>query len=385
MYGTSLERARPRRVLPWWAWLMALLLGAPTVAVAAEPVAEGSESRGDPAMAALPVVAGDRPTRGATHEDCAHRMPLYLHPVESGEHLGLIAGRYGVRRTELVALNPQLSDPDLIRPGDSIRVCPEIFPRLTLVVEHQVQPGETLGEIAAQHGLSLEALLEQQSAGIADPNLVRVGQRLTLHVDGGLAPDFLPPLPAPRSKRKKRRSGGKARSVSVALPATAQMHIKRPKLAFGTPKTIELLQRAVGNYKRRHAGSPRVLVGDISRQGGGRLDPHASHRTGRDVDLGYVLRGAHSKRTRFGGVNRDTLDVARTWALIDAFLDTEQVVYVFVDYRIQQQLYDYATGRGVSQQRLDEVFQYPHGRHRARGIIRHWPSHRHHFHVRFRS
>ena len=75
----------------------------------------------------------------------------------------------------------------------------------------------------------------------------------------------------------------------------------------------------------------------------------------------------------------------RTWALLRAFLDTQQVVYVFVDYRIQQQLYEHAKAQGVSSRELDELFQYPHGRGRAHGIIRHWPSHQWHFHVRFRS
>ncbi|MCH9681419.1 MAG: penicillin-insensitive murein endopeptidase [Deltaproteobacteria bacterium] len=362
--------------------ILALGLWAPATALAAEPTAAPT-STAEPEPEPMPVTAGDRPTRAPVHADCNHRMPLYLHEVEPGEHLGLIAGRYGVRRTELAALNPQLTNPDLIRPGETVRVCPEIFPRLTRRIEHVVAKGETLSAIATLHGLSVDDLVEQQSGGIADPNVVRVGQRLLLEVDGGLVPDFLPP--EPKAKRRRRRSGGKSRAVSMALPTSKLMHIKRPGLAYGTPKTISLLQRAVKRYKGRHASSPRVLVGDISRKGGGRLDPHASHRTGRDVDMGYVLLGSHAKRTRFSGVNRDTLDVAKTWALLDAFLETGEVVFLFVDYRIQQQLYDYAKQRGVSQHRLDEVFQYPHGRRRARGIIRHWPSHRNHFHVRFRT
>jgi len=195
-------------------------------------------------------------------------------------------------------------------------------------------------------------------------------------------PDFLPPKPTVRTSKRPRR--GRSR-VSVALSPGAHLHIKRPKAAFGTRKTIALLERAIGQYKGQHRGSPKVLVGDISRKGGGAFSPHVSHKSGRDIDLGYVLRGAHAKRTRFGGVNRDTLDVARTWSLIKAFIDTREVVYVFVDYRIQKQLYEHAKAKGMSQQKLDELFQYPHGRGRAHGIIRHWPSHRHHFHVRFRS
>jgi LysM repeat protein len=370
---------------------MALGMSWPTLAAAgdAKPEAEGvdeAETAGD--ASALPVTAGDRPTRAPAHADCGHRMPLYEHTVEPGEHLGIIAGRYGVRYAELVTLNPQLSDPDLIRPGDKIRVCPEIFPRLVQRVEHEVRPGETLGGIAKAHGLTMEALLDQQDGAIADPNVVRVGQRVVLWVDGGLVPDFLPPEPGTKPTKSGGKSGGKAGGkagkITAALPPSEHVHIKRPKAAFGTPKTIDLVQRAVSQYRRAHRGAPKVVIGDISRKGGGPFHPHMSHRTGRDIDVGYVLRG-HKARTRVGGTSYADLDVARTWALLEAFIATRQVVYVFVDYRLQQQLYEHARAQGVPQRELDGLFQYPHGRGRAHGIIRHWPNHRHHFHVRFRS
>ncbi|MCX4243208.1 LysM peptidoglycan-binding domain-containing protein [Paraliomyxa miuraensis] len=347
---------------------------------------EEDEVDGGTDPSALPVTAGDRPTRAPTHADCGHRMPLYEHTVESGEHLGIIAGRYGVRTVELVALNAQLSDPNLIRPGDKIRVCPEIFPRLVQRIEHEVKPGETLGAIAQTYGLTLEALLEGQDGAISNPNHVRAGQRLVVWVDGGLVPDFLPPEPSAKSASSKKKAGGASRPrVSVALSSSEHLHVKRPSAAYGTSKTIGLLEGAVAKYQRSHPGAPKVVVGDISRKGGGHFRPHLSHQTGRDIDLGYVLRGAQAGGTRFRGVTEDNLDVARTWALLEALLDTRQVVYVFVDYRIQQRLYEHAKAQGVSQRELDRLFQYPHGRGRAHGIIRHWPSHRHHFHVRFRN
>lgn len=354
---------------------------APTAKAASSAEADGvDEIETAEGAGPLPVTAGDRPTRAPAHADCGLRMPLYVHTVEKGEHLGIIAGRYGVRYGELVALNPQLTNPDLIRPGDEIRVCPEIFPHIVQRVEHEVRPGETLGGIAQTYGLTVDALMDQQDGTIADPNHVRAGQRLVLYIDGGLVPDFLPPEPG-ASKPKK--AGGGRGKVATVLPASEHLHIKRPRAAFGTPKTIDLVQQAVSQYRRAHAGAPKVVIGDISRKGGGHLYPHASHQTGRDIDLGYVVRGPG--HTRVGKLSYANVDVARTWALIEAFIDTKQVVYVFVDYKIQEQLYEHARARGVPQRELDGLFQYPHGRGRAHGIIRHWPNHRHHFHVRFRS
>ena len=86
---------------------------------------------------------------------------------------------------------------------------------------------------------------------------------------------------------------------------------------------------------------------------------------------------------KFINASSSNLDVARTWSLIDAFLDTDKVKYIFMDYSIQKLLYDEAKRQGVSRDTLDELFQYPRGKGRTRGIIRHWRRHVNHFHVRF--
>jgi LysM repeat protein len=56
--------------------------------------------------------------------------------------------------------------------------------------EHIVQSGDTLGTIARQYGVSLQALMEAN--GLADPNLLSVGQVLTIPAPspGDQGPDF---------------------------------------------------------------------------------------------------------------------------------------------------------------------------------------------------
>lgn len=329
--------------------------------------------------------ADDRPTRAPAHADCDHRMPLWIHEVEAGDQLGRIAGRYGVRSRDLLRLNPDITDPDAIRVGQSIRVCPEIFPRVRKRVEHVVQPGETASEIAERHELSTAELVAFQKGKLKDANRLRAGMTLELWVDGGLVEDFQPPPP----KSRKRAVGGRRRAtrapVEVQLSAGPNLYLKRPRLAYGTKKTIGLLEQVTRRYRARTGAGPKVVVGDISRRGGGNLGGHLSHRTGHDVDVGYVLKGADASRTHFSGVNADNFDVPRTWALVKAFLDTDEVTYIFMDYRWQKVLYEYARDHGTSERELDEIFQYPRGRGRSHGIVRHWKSHRHHFHVRFRK
>jgi hypothetical protein len=56
-----------------------------------------------------------------------------------------------------------------------------------------------------------------------------------------------------------------------------------------------------------------------------------------------------------------------------------------MDYSVQALLYEHAKGKGASQDLLDELFQYPRGKRRQYGLIRHEPGHGDHFHVRFES
>ena len=58
---------------------------------------------------------------------------------------------------------------------------------------------------------------------------------------------------------------------------------------------------------------------------------------------------------------------------------------MFVDYKLQKLLYEYAESQGASEEFLDEIFQYPRGKRRMYGLIRHWKGHTNHFHVRFRK
>ena len=70
--------------------------------------------------------------------------------------------------------------------------------------------------------------------------------------------------------------------------------------------------------------------------------------------------------------------------MLHAFLETDAIEYMFVDYRLQGLLYKHARLKGYSKRKLKETFQYPRGRGRTKGIIRHSPSHKNHIHIRFK-
>ena len=169
----------------------------------------------------------------------------------------------------------------------------------------------------------------------------------------------------------------------VQLGSSPHYEVKHPDNAWGERAAVVAIQRAATIYSRTAPGGPKVHVGDLSRRGGGYFPPHLSHRSGRDVDVGYVLLGDEADDRRFRRADADNLDVPRTWALLRAFISTGYVRIIFADTSIQRLLYNHARESGVDEETLADLLQYPRGANFPGGLIRDWKGHQNHFHVRF--
>ena len=310
---------------------------------------------------------------------CDFRMPVYTHEVIDGDMLSSIAARYGVRMGDITKLNPRLK-PDRLSIGQKIKVCPEIAPRNREEFTYTVKSGDMLSKIGEKYGLLGKEIVRLQTGSLRrrldkNPGDLRPGDELTLVVDRGVLPEYAP----------KNEDRGTLK-IGVQLDPGKAYFIKRPHLAYGTSHSVKAIKAALSRYKQSKAGKggPQVHVGDISARGGGPLTGHMSHQKGVDVDIGLVLKGSDANETRFRTGNNGNLDVARTWALIKAFVDNADVRAVFLDYNLQKLLYEHARKQKVSESTLDALFQYPRGKGRGFGIIRHWKGHRDHFHVRFK-
>lgn len=333
------------------------------------------ESEGDPGeVPVTPTKSKKKRDKNRNDEACDYRSPIHWHVVQTGEHLGLIAGVYGVMSKDLIALNPKLADnPNLIRIGDKLAVCPEIPPREIIEIEYEVQSGDTFNKIAYDHGLAPDELLALQDGKLRDRNKLRIGDKLRIVTVGEILPGFEPEPPQPGRLSNGRR-----------LPEHKAYTIKRKHHVYGTSRTIRLLGQVVDRYVKRADGGPKLRIGDISKDGGGPLAGHLSHQEGNDVDIGIVLAGELADRLHFSGASKDNIDLQRTWILIEELIATGEVRVIFLDYEVQALLYEHARQSGVPKAKLDEYFQYPRGTGRTRGLIRHWRGHKNHLHVRFR-
>jgi len=108
--------------------------------------------------------------------------------IRSGDTLTGIAAKFHVNLAALEEANTQITDPDLIFvnelvhiPGSAATVTTTSVP--AAVVVYIVRPGDTMSEIAAAHNLSLAAL-EAANPQVTNPNLINPGDVLNLVGEG---------------------------------------------------------------------------------------------------------------------------------------------------------------------------------------------------------
>ena len=238
---------------------------------------------------------------------------------------------------------------------------------------YTVKRGDTLGKIGKRYDMAWEDI-ERMNPGVR-PRRLRIGDRLRLWRDG----------PVPTSQAVGRPQAGSLKN-GEQLPAGPGYYRRRPKWAWGTNETITRLLQVIATVRRKHKGLHEIAIGDLSKKKGGPLPGHASHETGRDVDIG-LLHARYPRPRPKGFVKpskRYPLDYPAMWTMLSTLTGSSdadaQVEYIFLDRRLQKRIYEWARKRGKRKRRLDRMFQYPNGR----GVIRHEPRHDEHIHVRFR-
>jgi murein endopeptidase len=165
----------------------------------------------------------------------------------------------------------------------------------------------------------------------------------------------------------------------VQMPPGDHYELVDPPHAWGTQETIDFLQTCIRKVNEVHPGSHPLYIGHISARRGGRLSPHVSHQSGRDVDVSYYYRGAARRWYRRAGPSN--LDLARTWTFVRALLTETDVQLILIDASIQRLLRRHATKIGEDPAWLQSVFRG--GPAGQRAIIRHARGHATHMHIRF--
>ena len=353
-----------------------LLLAAGTLALfslssmAAEPErhASGISPRIDKVRTKIPSRVESKNRIPVVSPDLAESQAvMHWHPVLPGETLEGIAKHYGAGVDRILKWN-ELTEPE-IKVQDWLKLFVKKPVRQRSLVNYWIRRGDTLESIAVRFEMTPEQILGLN------------GKRARVL--------------RPRNSLKIYAYRGSVVSVPLGKPTQGRLYngeqmppgngyiIRNPKESYGTTRTLNHLASIVKEVRRKDWGMPPVVIGDISLKRGGFIKPHKSHQNGMDVDVGYVPKDPRYTG-RYFTVNESRLDIARSFNLIKAFVDTGEVEYIFVSYWVQRMLYRHAR-KYLSKDELKTLFQYPRHRSVRVGMIRDSKGHHDHFHVRFRS
>lgn len=123
-----------------------------------------------------------------------------IYRVVRGDSLFEIARRFGVTLDSLIRANPHITDPNLIYPGQEICIPVPGMPLCPSGTLYTVQAGDTMYEIARRNNLPLSTLIAANPQ-VSDPNLIFPGQVLCIPAPQARLPEVTPlpamPLPAP--------------------------------------------------------------------------------------------------------------------------------------------------------------------------------------------
>jgi penicillin-insensitive murein endopeptidase len=149
-----------------------------------------------------------------------------------------------------------------------------------------------------------------------------------------------------------------------------------------------MIDRGARAVRQKFPGTV-MSVGHLSREGGGDVEGHRSHESGRDADIGFFVRSSGGKQLlapHFVAFKADGtapswpgayFDDAKNWTLVSSMIEDPEahVTHLFVATPIRARLLAYAERAGAPQgarMRAAELMQQPHG------VL----PHDDHFHVR---
>lgn len=304
------------------------------------------------------------------------------HVVVPRETIHQIAVRYGVSTKQLKRWNRLKRS--RLRTGQRLEVRAHRIPPPKEKIVHLVTEGETWGSVAASYRISTKDL---HGWNWRTKELVP-GTQLAVWYDPGRPWTVMRKLgPTPPEGLDIRKDGqsigrpdrGRIKKA-VELPESPSLYTKRQAGGlWGSSHTIEQLVTGIANFRRDSGFEGELVIGALSRRGGGRFPPHRSHQSGRDVDIRLpLLPGAVSTHDPHPA----EVDWHAAWCLVEALHDLGTVNVIFLDIKLQRRLYEAARALGVSHDELRELVQWTPNSGRE-PIVRHSRGHTGHIHVRF--
>jgi len=153
-------------------------------------------------------------------------------------------------------------------------------------------------------------------------------------------------------------AGWQVRGVRLRPRRYLKVKKSSRKNVYAHPALIKMLYRCSRDISRAAKGSVLVL-GDLSKKGGGKLGGHGSHQSGRDADVSFFMKKRNGKYVTpkrfqaFGGDGKAKdgsgliFDDWRNWLLVQCWLRDQRagLSHIFVSAPLRQRLLDFARRR----------------------------------------
>ncbi|MBL4846192.1 MAG: penicillin-insensitive murein endopeptidase [Planctomycetes bacterium] len=141
------------------------------------------------------------------------------------------------------------------------------------------------------------------------------------------APATSPPVPVGSGGRRSSRVG----FVALRASGPGFYSYKTPSRRWGKPQLVYGLERAARIWSQR-GRRPRIAIGDISRENGGRFRPHVTHRLGEDVDIRLIRNdGREASVSRFQSaysrsLTRESIEIVRSQIPTELILFNDRAI-----------------------------------------------------------
>jgi LysM repeat protein len=227
-------------------------------------------------------------------------LPLWgnaQHIVQQNETLGGIAKRYGVSVSALQAING-ITNPNLLFVGKKLKIPDGNLQK----IPYTIRKGDSLGSIAKRFGVKQSTLIEFNQ--IKSPNLIKIGQKLVIPLQGGsaAAPSLLSSSTISALNKTSPRLGRWKRIVihHSATPVDDAMNMHRVHKARGMKNGLAY-HFVISNGSRK-AYDGEVFIGDRwkGQLDGGHMKKLSDNKTSIGICLigNFELRSPTSKQMK---------------------------------------------------------------------------------------
>ncbi|MFV8749179.1 penicillin-insensitive murein endopeptidase [Nannocystaceae bacterium ST9] len=310
------------------------------------------------------------------------------HQVIPAETLEDIALRYAVPLPQLVTWNG-IGEDDPLEPGQIIKVKAENPPLAWQQITYSPEKRESWSSLAKRFDVPVDKLRAYnptlgEKLSPSDEITIWITPRPLKRREGVTVPTFevrpdAVSIGAPHDGRLEN---------AIQFPENEQLYKRRsPNIMWCGSYMAANLLHAIALFRYTYEFEGEMVVADMSAKNGGHFEPHKSHQAGRDVDIWLpTLKGVY-KRDHLEKERKPFWWEADWFALygfIKALHETGSVHAVFLDWNLQEKVYEAAKLMGASDEELEQMITWPRPQSSRTALLQHSDGHIRHIHVRFK-